>query len=115
MIGHLLQRLHGTQFGQIEIAPLERGLAVAHQGIDRPRIDALRLARTALLERIATAALRFLEGAFCSVKRIGFFRAAFGWDPSEGRRRFNARPVRQKKTAGAKCSPPSAVYDSAAA
>ena len=34
MIGHLLQRLHGAQFGQRGIALFERSFAFLHQRID---------------------------------------------------------------------------------
>jgi hypothetical protein len=98
MIRHHLQRLHGAQLGQIEIALLERGLALAHQRIDGTRIDALRLAGTGLpwRRRIGSRWCILLGQADRSFGRLSHTTLA------KAAATFNAQPISQKKTAGAK-------------
>jgi hypothetical protein len=61
VVGHLLERLHGAQLGEVEVAPLQRRLALRHQGIDRTRIHALGLAGPRLpLEALLSLLLTLL-------------------------------------------------------
>jgi hypothetical protein len=113
MIGHLLERLHGAELGQVQIALLQSGVALVDEGIERARIDALRLPRPALLEGLLRRRIASRWSILIS-QADGSFVRLFGLTLAKAATAFNARPIPQKKTAGTKCTRRLPVFVSAA-
>jgi hypothetical protein len=110
MIGHLLQRLHGAELGEVQIALLQSGVAFVDERVERARVDALRLAGAALLEGPLR---RGIASRWCILlgQADGSFVRFFQWTLAKAATAFNARPIPQKKTAGAKCTRRLPVFD----